>query len=60
MDFPKFTWMLLQRRLFMPRCSILAKVDPFEGSTPIARYKKMQKMAEESSSAEQRQIILKT
>jgi hypothetical protein len=58
MDFAKFCWMMLERRLFMPRCSVLAKLDPFEASTPIARYKSMQRLADDAPTPEKRQIIL--
>jgi hypothetical protein len=58
MDFPKFAWMIFEQRLFMPRCSVLARVDPFEASTPIARYRRMQKIADEAPSPEHRQIVV--
>lgn len=58
MDFAKFTWMILEHRLFMPRCSVLAKGDPFEASTPIARYNRMRRHAEEAPTPQHRQIVL--
>lgn len=58
MDFPKFTWMILEHRLFMPRSAVLAKSDPFEASTPVARYNSMRKAAEDASTPSHRQTIL--
>jgi hypothetical protein len=58
LDFPKLAWMVIEHRLFMPRSSVLTRMDPFEGSTPIARRNAFLKQVQEASTEQERQLIL--
>lgn len=57
LDFAKFAWMMFEGRLFMPRCEVLAKTDPFEGSTPIHRIRQWEQLARDANCEADRALI---
>ncbi|MBY0511537.1 MAG: hypothetical protein K2P94_15465 [Rhodospirillaceae bacterium] len=58
MDLHKFVWMVRERRLFMPRLSLLETNDPMEGTTPPAELAWWQPAAANATTDEQRQRLL--
>ncbi len=49
MPFENFEWMLRNKSLFIPSAKLLANVDPYEGSLPLAWQRSLQRSAEQAN-----------
>ncbi|TAL00610.1 MAG: hypothetical protein EPO08_13050 [Rhodospirillaceae bacterium] len=58
MDWPKFEWLVLNGRLFMPRLSLLTATDPMEGKTPAGELAWWRKAAEEADNDEKKKNLI--